>query len=222
MEKKKLPMQIYVDKAAIKKDQESLENLIEVVAELATDLEREEILLDDELLDGITQEGTHAIYKKALEFGGESKAVSMMAGNLTAAANRIAGSFEKHVRRLNSAIKGSGHNQTHIRMLNGKPSLKETVLSDVREKHTYSIHDEKTLEIYEKLSEFVKGYNDLREWIRENASDMPDLFEQTEAALTGFFYDGARIDPFMSDFYLINKPNPERTDIELMVNPLFF
>jgi hypothetical protein len=219
-EKQKLPAQIYVDKAAIKEDQLKVERLVEAVADISNDLEREEIVLDDKLLDQFVQNGTVAIYNRLLEFSGESKAVSLMAGNLTAAANRIAASFEPHFRRLERAFLESGYNQEIVKLINGKPSLKEDFQDQIRKKNTYTIETEEDLELYNRLSDFVENFNSLRKWIKTNRPETADLVRQTEMALTDSFYIGNKI--VTDGEYLINKPNEARDDFELQVNPLFF
>ena len=219
-QKKELPFTVYVNEPAIKNDRKKLENLVEVIGEFSSELERDEVLLDDKLLDQFVQNGPVAIADRIVKNSETGMAMSLLREQMFAGARRTANKYEIFYRKVEKAIHEAGVSHNQIAMLNGRPSLRGNLLEEIKQRHTIIINNEQDLEFYEKLSNVVGQFNELRDWIRNNRPDEEDLVDQTIIALSEFFFVGDEI-ASESD-YLINKPNETRDSIILMVNPLYF
>jgi len=162
-EKKELPLQIFVNEAAIKNDRRNLENLVDIIGDFSKELEADEVLLDDQLLDEFVQNGTVAITNRLTENADSGKAMSMLMDQLHAGARRTANKYETFWRKIESAIHKARRPHTDIVMLNGQPSVRGNILEEIKKQHTVVIDNEQDLELYEKLSGLVDDFNNHRE-----------------------------------------------------------
>lgn len=222
MKKSELPLQVFVNKAAVGKKTDALENLVEVIGEFANELETDGVTLDDDLLNQFVQDGTPAIVRRLVETA-EGPGSFMLVNELSAGARRTANSekYEKLYRKIQQRILKAGRPHTDVVILNGRPSVRGNILEEIQKRHTVTLDSENDVEFYEKLTDFVKKFNDLHQYIKDNRPGALPLIKQMNYLI--FKYHNHKGDEILtSGHYIISKLSENREDIEVIVNPLYF
>ncbi|MFC2112110.1 hypothetical protein ACFLTA_02485 [Bacteroidota bacterium] len=162
---------LYVEQAMVERTAEARLHLIEKIREFSDHLKSEGITLSQKILHDFLQEGYPAIQKiliteaqknlKKLKISG-----TLVSESMKAEAGSIASQFEKYYQWILDAQMKAHVSAEQVTIENGIPVLTDAEKKAIEEQFTCYLEEEDT-ELYTKLQEFVKGYNELFGYLSE-------------------------------------------------------
>ncbi len=211
------PVQLFVDEPALEKEKANIKKYLKFLNDFSEKLEKEGILLDDELLQKFSENGVQVITDKIMSTVNKEGNFRFLSDQLLHGASIIASQFNQTFKNLHD-LQGETHLDLNIiTVLNGVATMRGGVLEDVIKRNTVFIKTPEKLELHEKLTKFAEHYNDLKKYIKENHPECQNLPDNLLTGINDNHHFMGKLD--RDDCYMVNNPN---ADYDLMVNPLFF